>query len=180
MQTKWKTVPEAPNYEVSNKGVVRRIRDKHVMRGFYTLEGYHCINLTVRPPGANKSKTVSRYVHRLVAFAFIGNPPDDINTWQVDHKDDNPHNNDVRNLQWMIAGDNARKASRQRGPGRRLRPERRAVLVKRIAEGVLTTAELCAEFGVTPTTIRSIRHGRTKDGLDIQRSWGGAGTVRKR
>lgn len=46
-------------------------------------------------------------IHRLVAEAFIPNTDKEANT--VDHIDFNPHNNTVRNLQWLSRADNARK-----------------------------------------------------------------------
>ncbi len=37
-------------------------------------------------------------VHRLVAFAFLGDPPP---RYEVNHKDGNPQNNVVDNLEWV-------------------------------------------------------------------------------
>ena len=46
-------------------------------------------------------------VHKLVANAFLGPPPSDIEKPVVDHKDRNPSNNRVENLQWTSIKQNA-------------------------------------------------------------------------
>lgn len=45
----------------------------------------------------------SKKVHRLVAEAFLPNPN---NLGTVNHKDFNPHNNNVDNLEWMSSKEN--------------------------------------------------------------------------
>lgn len=39
------------------------------------------------------------YVHTVVAYAFLGDPPGD--EFQVHHKDHDPANNEASNLEWM-------------------------------------------------------------------------------
>ena len=45
------------------------------------------------------------YVHRLVAEHFLDNP---MNLRDVHHKDSNPKNNDISNLEWLSHKDNCR------------------------------------------------------------------------
>ena len=50
-------------------------------------------------------------VHRLVAAAFLGSPPS-ASCWQVNHRDGDPSNNAVCNLQYMTAAENMKHAWR--------------------------------------------------------------------
>ena len=54
-------------------------------------KGYLAIDLH------GKNGTVKKYVHRMVAEAFIPNPD---NLPEVNHKDENKTNNNVENLEW--------------------------------------------------------------------------------
>ena len=57
------------------------------------------------------SKTIVRYVHRLVAQAFIPNPE---NLPEVDHIDNNPKNNAATNLRWVSRHFNVTRSHAQR------------------------------------------------------------------
>ena len=48
-------------------------------------------------------------VHRLVAFAFLGPPPDKT-AWEVHHRDGDPANNRVENLEYVTRSQNMRHA----------------------------------------------------------------------
>ena len=76
-------------YQVSSYG---RVRNKHKILSPYTTEyGYKGIKLS-----KNGIKENFR-VHRLVAMVFLDNPN---NLPIINHKDENPSNNHVDNLEW--------------------------------------------------------------------------------
>lgn len=80
------------DYQISNYGRVYSVKSGiFLSQKIKTNDGY----LTVKLYGNGKSKR--EYVHRLVALSFLSNP----NGFpQVNHKDENPENNHVSNLEW--------------------------------------------------------------------------------
>ena len=78
------------NYEVSNLGNVRNTKKNKIM-SIYKRKGYCLVKLSIN----GKAKEMK--VHRLVALEFIPNPD---NYSCVNHKDENPENNCVDNLEW--------------------------------------------------------------------------------
>jgi hypothetical protein len=84
-------------YEVSNFGRVKSIHRYHcnneiIMKTSYRVRGgYECVIL------CKNNKKKSKRVHRLVAEAFIPNPS---GLPIINHKDENPRNNRVSNLEW--------------------------------------------------------------------------------
>lgn len=89
----WKPVPNYEGlYEVSSKGRIRRLwKNSNKIKSQDTLRGYKKVTLF-------KNQIGKRFqVHRLVAQAFIPNP---LELPQVNHKDENPSNNNVENLEW--------------------------------------------------------------------------------
>jgi hypothetical protein len=95
-------------YEVSSYGNVRSV-DRTIMRSNnnpLNLKGkmlpqYFKYGKSTLPRCyvnlCKNSKNYTPYVHRLVAKAFIPNPD---NLPQINHKDENPQNNNVENLEW--------------------------------------------------------------------------------
>ena len=80
------------HYQVSNFGRVKSIKfGKEIILKQSIRHGYYYVCLS-------KNGIVKTYnVHRLVAEAFIPNPND---YKEVNHKDENPQNNIVSNLEW--------------------------------------------------------------------------------
>jgi len=81
-------------YIVSSDGNVTSLKRKKpkVLAQFPNTNGYHCVSL-YRQGGRKTAQ-----VHQLVAKHFIPNPE---NKPEVDHRDVNQTNNDVRNLRWV-------------------------------------------------------------------------------
>lgn len=91
-------------YQVSNFGNVMSLNYRRM--GYSKLLTPKCNNsgrLWVEL--ANNGKTAPLQIHRLVAVAFIPNPN---NLPQVNHKDENPKNNKVDNLEWCTGEYNIR------------------------------------------------------------------------
>lgn len=102
----WKDIPEYENlYQVSNLGRVRsldrtvynnggeELRKGTILKGGKTSRNskYHYVGLS------KDGKVTNKYVHRLVAEAFIPNPE---NKPTVDHVNRDTSNNTLVNLRW--------------------------------------------------------------------------------
>ena len=100
----WKAIPDYEEYQVSTLGRVKRLAyyknvcsgskqycEERILKPQKRKRGYQAVMLS------KNSKVKSFLIHRLVAMVFIPNPD---NLPQVNHKDENPSNNEVNNLEW--------------------------------------------------------------------------------
>ena len=87
----WKDIKDYPNYQVSNLGRILNIISNKILKAHKNHQGY----LQVRLYKNGKNKNC--YIHRLVAEAFIPNPN---HYKEINHKDENPSNSIVDNLEW--------------------------------------------------------------------------------
>ena len=94
----WRQIAEAPNYSVSNTGLVKHTRLDRLLTG-YNRNGY--LQVTIK----KDNEQLARLVHRLVAIAFIPND-DPVNRIYIDHIDTDPRNNLVSNLRWVTPKEN--------------------------------------------------------------------------
>ena len=95
----WKRT-EYENYEVSNHGRYRNAKTGKVLKLQKHHKGY------LKAQMKDNGKHVGRFIHRLVAIAFIPNPN---NLPQVDHLDNDKTNNHVSNLEWVTGQENHRR-----------------------------------------------------------------------
>lgn len=102
----WKVIPLLDNsFFASNKGMVKRIiynKDGSIKKEYFKLAertplGYFVCRLSNGSPNTKNLKQVYRGIHTLVALAWLENP---FNKNTVNHKDKNPANNRLENLEW--------------------------------------------------------------------------------
>jgi len=148
----WCHIHGAP-YEVSTRGRVRRIHGRVLSTMNY--QSYPSVSVSV------KGWSKRMYVHELVARAFLGPRPP---KHDIDHKDGNPQNNHLDNLEYVTHQFNMRRSLyTRRGadhPNAKLTEDN----VRRIraldAEGV-TCIAMMREFGIDRRTLYDVRSGKT-------------------
>lgn len=78
-------------YGIDEMGNVWSYRNNLILKPYVNTGGYLKVNL------CDKGKMEHKYVHRMVAEAFLSNPE---NCKVVNHKNANPVDNRVENLEW--------------------------------------------------------------------------------
>lgn len=143
----WMTVKGNDHYEVSNLGGVR---SKRVTVKFPTgrlLRPNTHSNGYVRIPLYDNGTRKLHWVHRLVAEAFLGDAPSP--SHQVNHKDGNPGNNHVSNLEYVTPAENKLHSIGVLHRRRSLIPETiRCAIWRDYKIGAVTRAELSRKYGV--------------------------------
>ena len=104
---KWKTIKEFENYQISDNGKVKRVGKynnqftewecEKILKPTKNEKGYLYVNL------CKNKKIYHKYIHRLVADAYIDNPE---NKLCVNHIDGNKENCCVSNLEWNTYAEN--------------------------------------------------------------------------
>lgn len=93
----WKPIVDYEGlYEVSNLGRVRNASQK-IRKAQLNNRGYYCLKL------CKNGKYEQYFVHQLVAKTFI---PNDDDSLEVNHKDENKSNNCADNLEWITRKEN--------------------------------------------------------------------------
>lgn len=168
---KWLPIKEYEGlYEVSSYGRVRsldalvnnrygqRMRRGRILSLVEDRAGYLQVQLS-------NGKVRPAKVHRLVARAFIGEPPHE--TAHVNHVDFDKANNRVTNLEWCNALENIQHSSRAGRMDGAVSPKRAKKLsidsVCKIREAIArgdTQRKVAADFNVCIRTVRRILKGK--------------------
>lgn len=165
MVEKWKIVVEAPDYEVSDHGHVRRCRPDRLGRMSGKLlatplndKGYPHLNLHVG------GRQYLRRVHRLVCEAFHGPRPS--LSHEVRHLNGDRTDNRASNLTWGTSTENKLDTARHgRAHRRHVAPVLQPEHVREIRSSPAPRKELARRFGVSPATITLVRNGQRHAGV---------------
>ena len=106
----WEKIVDFDNYSVSNYGDVRNDKTNQILKPYITDRKYVYVYIK-----DNSGKYYNLQVHRLVAQAFIPNP---LNKPNINHKDFNPSNNCIENLEWVTQSENCLYSSEHIKAGR--------------------------------------------------------------
>jgi hypothetical protein len=96
----WKPYNKDSRYSISSRGRIRCV-DGTIKKIVATKDGYLCCSLAKR----------NLFVHRLVAEHFL---PNNKQLSDVHHKDGNPSNNNVENLEWTNHLTNCARRKKQK------------------------------------------------------------------
>lgn len=105
----WKTIPEAPDYQISNLGRVKSNKFNYrsrILKQKTGKTGYKMIGLCIKP------KRKFFLVHRLVLSTF--KPVENMNELEINHKDEDKSNNSLTNLEWVTSKENCNYGNRNK------------------------------------------------------------------
>lgn len=171
MKEIWKIIDNFPNYQISNFGRVMSLAKKDkplIMAPHIGGGGYYSVNLHRKVEG--KKVIERKYIHRLVAEAFIPNP---LNRTEINHIDGDKTNNHITNIEWITHSENM-KHSYKLGlhsrcdimginhPRVKLSEEDVRDIRRRIDSGT----KIGKEYGITRQQVNNIRRGKSWKHLD--------------
>jgi hypothetical protein len=162
MTTMWRPVKGFPDYEISNDGRARRVTGGmgatpgRELKPIVSHNGYHRFALV------RGGKVKVRQAHRLVAQAFIGDPP--FKGALVLHWDGNPVNNRVENLRWGTQKENCADRDRHGRTCRGVRHSRQAakLTAKQVVETKAASGlqrEIAERYGIRQSQVSRIKSG---------------------
>ena len=137
-------------YFITEDGQVWSEKTKKFLKSRFDKDGYVRISMK-----NDEGKLKTRFIHRLVAEAYIPNPE---GLATVNHKDENKQNNRVDNLEWLSQEDNIRYGT----GSERSRIKRIKTVYCIELDEEMTTEEAAVRFGVNANSICRAASGGNK------------------
>ena len=165
----WLNIDGYPDYQVSNTGKVKSIKygKERILKQGTNKYGYHLVQLY------RDGKYKNMKVHRLVAEAFISNPD---NLPQINHKDENPLNNNVENLEFCDAKYNINYGTHNK----RMAKTKTGIYNTKISKAVKcletsvvypSLAEIQRKIGFSKQNISACCNGKRKSAYKFHWEW---------
>lgn len=151
-------------YQGSNKGRVKSFYsgEGRILTPLHAKGGYLRVKLT------KDGKVRTLFIHRLVAKLFIPNPE---NKPEVHHRDDNPANNCVENLEWVTEKENSRYAKEAGNFTRGEKHHKAKLTKKQVIEIYTSYIPGSTKFGITALTSKYKVSRATIEGIIYGRTW---------
>lgn len=106
-------------------------------------------------------KSALGLVHRAVAKAFLGEPPNQ--QWTVNHKDGNKLNNHYTNLEWVPHQENVNHwIYSEKGIGKKTRPVQAFTLEGELVGTYHSCKQAAEELGLLASSVGRVLKGRLK------------------
>ncbi|MCV4287880.1 NUMOD4 motif-containing HNH endonuclease [Pseudomonas capsici] len=169
MEEQWKTIQKYPDYAVSNLGRIKRLTSRTCAKAGAIL----------KTPGRSKKRPylsvdlchpggkTTELVHRLVALAFLGDPP--FPGAEVNHIDADKRNAAASNLEWITSSANQHhsyesglQSAKGESNGRAKLTELEVLEMRELAATGICASSLGERYGV---------HKRTALGVISRESW---------
>lgn len=154
MEEVWKTIPDLPRYDISNRGRLRNTNTGKILKTRISRLGYEAVTISY-----NKVKYF-RSIHRLVAQSFIPNPQ---NKPEVNHIDENKLNNDITNLEWVTRKENVNHGT---WIERKITANQKPIYAFKDGVGAEFTSakQFATQYDVNPTNVTQALKRLNKDG----------------
>ena len=110
---------------------------------------------------SKEAKPKLQMVHRLIAIAFIPNP---LNKPHINHIDNNPKNNDIKNLEWCTPKENklhSVKQGRAIFTGARKLTEKQVIKIRNLRKTGMFLYVIGLKFNINKQTVLDICNKKT-------------------